>query len=249
AAHLAHRRPGRPDLRRQPRGRLAAHRRRAARPGADHARPAGRPEAGGDDRPQPAGVTAAAARPRHARGVPAATALALLVVALVLPAGPLAAQDSREAQRRLDRVKRELNEVGRERRRLEGQRGTASRELRQADERVDRNARELADTAAALARQEQALEALEARRDAAARGLSAQRTELAALLRAAYTVGGQAPLKLMLSQDDAAGASRSLAYHGYLQRSRSARIAELSAELSGLEEMERRIAAEREALA
>src|SRR5690606_2530363 len=63
------------------------------------------------------------------------------------------------------------------------------------------------------------------------------------------TVGGQAPLKLMLSQDDAAGASRSLAYHGYLQRSRSARIAELSAELSGLEEMERRIAAEREALA
>ena len=33
-----------------------------------------------------------------------------------------------------------------------------------------------------------------------------QAQELAALLRAAYTVGGQAPLKLMLSQDDAAGA-------------------------------------------
>ncbi|QQO07155.1 peptidoglycan DD-metalloendopeptidase family protein [Luteimonas sp. MC1750] len=180
---------------------------------------------------------------------PGAAALALLVAALVLPAGPLAAQDSREAQRRLERVKRELNEVGRERRQLEGQRGTASRELREADERVNRNARELADTAAALARQQQALSELEARRDAAARGLSAQRAELAALLRAAYTVGGQAPLKLMLSQDDAAGANRSLAYHGYLQRSRSARIAALSAELSGLDDMERRIAAEREALA
>ncbi|MBJ6979878.1 peptidoglycan DD-metalloendopeptidase family protein [Luteimonas sp. MC1782] len=173
----------------------------------------------------------------------------MLAAALVLPVGPLAAQDSREAQRRLERVKRELNEVGRERRQLEGQRGTASRELREADERVNRNARELADTAAALARQQQALSELEARRDAAARGLSAQRAELAALLRAAYTVGGQAPLKLMLSQDDAAGANRSLAYHGYLQRSRSARIAALSAELSGLDDMERRIAAEREALA
>ncbi|WP_234446544.1 peptidoglycan DD-metalloendopeptidase family protein [Luteimonas sp. MC1750] len=194
-------------------------------------------------------MTGAAAHPRRAVRAPGAAALALLVAALVLPAGPLAAQDSREAQRRLERVKRELNEVGRERRQLEGQRGTASRELREADERVNRNARELADTAAALARQQQALSELEARRDAAARGLSAQRAELAALLRAAYTVGGQAPLKLMLSQDDAAGANRSLAYHGYLQRSRSARIAALSAELSGLDDMERRIAAEREALA
>ncbi|WP_343225014.1 peptidoglycan DD-metalloendopeptidase family protein [Luteimonas sp. MC1895] len=194
-------------------------------------------------------MTGAAAHPRRAVRAPGAAALALLAAALVLPVGPLAAQDSREAQRRLERVKRELNEVGRERRQLEGQRGTASRELREADERVNRNARELADTAAALARQQQALSELEARRDAAARGLSAQRAELAALLRAAYTVGGQAPLKLMLSQDDAAGANRSLAYHGYLQRSRSARIAALSAELSGLDDMERRIAAEREALA
>lgn len=188
----------------------------------------------------------AAARPRR---FPRAPVMAALLLALAMPAGPLAAQDSREAQRRLERVKRELNEVGRERRQLEGQRGTASRALREVDERVNRNARELAATEAALARQQQALAELEARRDAAAEGLSAQRLELAALLRAAYTVGGQAPLKLMLSQDDAAGANRSLAYHGYLQRSRSARIAELSAELSGLEEMERRIAAEREALA
>ena len=75
-----------------------------------------------------------------------------------------------------------------------------------------------------------------------------QRAELARLLRAAYTVGGHAPLKLLLAQDDVAGANRSLAYHGYLQRGRSARIAELSAELAGLEAMERRITTEREAL-
>ena len=66
----------------------------------------------------------AAARLRRFRRAPV---MAALLLALAMPAGPLAAQDSREAQRRLERVKRELNEVGRERRQLEGQRGTASR--------------------------------------------------------------------------------------------------------------------------
>ena len=198
-------------------------------------------------------MSTAAARPRRGPAtrrarVPAALAALLLALATVA-AGPGAAQDSRDAQRRLDRVKRELGQIGRERRRLEGERGAASRALRETDERVARNARELAGTEAALERQEARLAELEARRDAAAEGLSAQRAELAALLRAAHTVGGHAPLKLLLAQDDVAGANRSLAYHGYLQRGRSARIAALSAELAGLEAMEREIASERATLA
>lgn len=181
--------------------------------------------------------------------MPVRAAASVLALALLLPAGPLDAQDSRDTQRRLEKVKRELDEVGRERRSIEGARGKASRELREADERVARNARELADTAAALARQQAQLAELEARRDTLAEGLSAQRRELAALLRAAYTVGDAAPLKLLLAQDDVADANRSLAYHGYLQRGRSERIAALSNELAGLEQMEQAIAAEREALA
>ncbi|WP_449284045.1 murein hydrolase activator EnvC family protein [Luteimonas yanweni] len=188
------------------------------------------------------------ARPVCSGSVPVLLMLLALLVLLAFPAAPAAAQDSRDAQRRLDKVKRELNEVGRERRRIEGRRGEASRALRDADERVAGNAGELAATEAALARQEQALAELEATRDALAEGLSSQRAELAALLRAAYTVGGAAPLKLLLAQDDAAGANRSLAYHGYLQRGRSARIAELSAELAGLEAMEQAISAERVSL-
>src|SRR5690606_22955162 len=258
ATHLAHRGPGGPGLCRQPRRRARARRRCPARPGADHARPARRPEAGGDDRQQPAGVNVAAARRSRFVHVPApapgarARGFALIVVLLALlvcPAAPVAAQDSRDAQRRLETVKRELDQVGRERRRIEGQRGEASRALRDADERVARNARELAATEAALTRQQQALAELEARRDVLAGTMSAQRAELAALLRAAYTVGGAAPLKLLLAQDDVAGANRSLAYHGYLQRGRSARITELSNELAGLEAMEQAIAGERAALA
>ncbi|MBB1473106.1 peptidoglycan DD-metalloendopeptidase family protein [Luteimonas sp. MC1782] len=177
---------------------------------------------------------------------PASALLALLLA--LAAAAPAAAQDSRDAQRRLETIKRELRDVASERRRLEGQRGAASRELRSADERVARVGRELRETEAALARQEAALATLVARRDALAGTLSAQRKELAGLLRAAYTVEQHAPLKLLLAQDDVAAASRSLAYHGYLQRGRSARIAALSEELAGLDAVERAIASERTAL-
>jgi septal ring factor EnvC (AmiA/AmiB activator) len=176
------------------------------------------------------------------------TAPALLALLLAVAAAPAVAQESRDAQRRLDTVKRELRDVASERRRLEGQRGAASRELRSADERVARVARELRETETALARQQAALATLVTRRDALAGTLAAQRKELAGLLRAAYTVGDHAPLKLLLAQDDVAAANRSLAYHGYLQRGRSARIAALSEELAGLDAMEREIASERTAL-
>src|SRR3546814_7487461 len=68
--------------------------------------------------------------------------------------------------------------------------------------------------------------------------LAARRDELGALLRAAYAIGDDAPLKLMLSQDKVAEAARALAYHRYLQRDRMQRIETLSAELAELERVD-----------
>jgi murein hydrolase activator len=175
-------------------------------------------------------------------------AFALALLAVVVFTAPAFAQESRETQRKLERVKRELRDVAAERRKLEGQRGEANRELRAADEQVGRSARALRETELRLARQRAEFAALQSRRDALRVTLGAQRKELAALLRAAYAVGEHAPLKLMLAQDDVAEANRNLAYHGYLQRGRSARIAELSAELAGLDALEREIVREQAAL-
>jgi septal ring factor EnvC (AmiA/AmiB activator) len=178
------------------------------------------------------------------------SALRLLAIALAIlfATEPAHAQESRETQRKLESVKRELRDVAAERRKLEGQRGEANRELRAADEQVGRTARALRETEVRLARQRAELAALQSRRDALRKSLGAQRKELATLLRAAYTVGEHAPLKLMLAQDDVAEANRNLAYQGYRQRGRSARIAELSAELAGLDALEREIAREQAAL-
>ena len=170
-------------------------------------------------------------------------ALALLALGVATAPVVEAQQNSRDAERRLERVRKELRDVASERRRLEGQRGEAARELRRSDERVAASARELSEVEASIARQQAALAELQDKREASEQAMAAQREELRTLLRASYAVGDAAPLKLLLSQDGVADAGRTLAYHGYLQRHRSARIAALREELSALADMEREIAA------
>jgi septal ring factor EnvC (AmiA/AmiB activator) len=178
------------------------------------------------------------------------SALRLMLFALLLAlAAPLAARQSGpEAQRQLDKVRRELNEVAAERRRLEGQRGAASRALRAVDERVASSSRALHDAEAQLVREQAAYEQLLKRREDLRGQHAAQRRELATLLRAAYAQGGHAPLKLALAQDRVADSQRQLAYYGYLQRQRVQRAATLTAELQELDRVEAQILARRTAL-
>jgi septal ring factor EnvC (AmiA/AmiB activator) len=176
-----------------------------------------------------------------------ALAFAIGLAALVAGSGAQA-QGTGDTQRKLEKLTRELTDVAAQRRRTEGQRGDASRDLRAADEQVGRSARELEDTRSRIAKAETGLVALQARRSALQSTLGQRRDELAGLLRAAYTVGQAAPLKLMLAQDGVADANRLLAYHRYLQRERVQRIAALSAELDEVQQVEARIVAMRREL-
>ena len=172
----------------------------------------------------------------------------LLLALALLTVGPAPAQSSREAERKLQKLRSELKGVAQERRHLEGQRGQASRQLRDADEKVARTGRVLAQTETALQRETRAMAELQAKRDALSAGLQAQRRELASLLRAAYRIGNNAPLKLLLSQDRVADANRSLAYHRYLQRERAQRIQALTTDLNDLHSVEAQIIERRKAL-
>ncbi len=176
-----------------------------------------------------------------------AIAAALLFV-IAWPVVPVNAQSSRDTERKLQRVRSELKTIASERRKLEGERGSVSRDLRKVDEQVGASARALSETETELVRGQSMLAELQKKRDALQLRLGAQRDELARLLRAAYMVGGDAPLKLMLAQDRVADTSRTLTYHRYLQRDRAQRIAQLTDELRGLETVERQIAQKRTAL-
>jgi septal ring factor EnvC (AmiA/AmiB activator) len=175
-------------------------------------------------------------------------ALALLAALSVAGAALAQQTGSREAQRRLEKVQRELRDVAAERRRLESQRGAASRELRAVDERVAVSSRALHEAEARLAREQSALTELQARRDTLRRQQADQRRALADLLRAAHAQGEHAPLKLLLAQDRVADAQRHLVYARYLQRQRLTLVAGLTAELAELDRVEAQILARRTAL-
>ena len=166
-----------------------------------------------------------------------------VAIAALLVAMPVAAQDSRDAERKLEKIKRELTSVAAERRQLEGQRGDASRQLRGADEKVGQSNRSLRETETRLLREQATLAELQQRREAMQDNLGARRAELARLLRAAYAQGGNAPLKALLAQDRVADTSRVLTYHRYAQQDRARRIATLTVQLRALDTLERDITA------
>ncbi|HEX7804254.1 MAG TPA: peptidoglycan DD-metalloendopeptidase family protein [Pseudoxanthomonas sp.] len=172
--------------------------------------------------------------------------LACLALAIgLLAVSPSPAQSQREAEKKLQKLRGELKSIAQERRKLESARGEAARKLREADEQVGKSSRSLSDTETALKREEAALAQLQRQRDDMRSRLDAQRRQLTALVRASYQLGGDAPLKVLLSQDKVADANRALAYHRYLQRDRARRIAMLSTELQALDEVEREIAQRR----
>ena len=172
----------------------------------------------------------------------------LLACCLLVAVGVAAAQERDDAERKLKQVQTELKSVAAERRKLEGQRGEASRTLRQADEQVGGVQRTLRKTQDTLRQDNAALLELQAERARLARDEAAKRAELARLLRAAQVAGQAAPLKALLAQDRVAEAERALAYQGYLQRSQVERLRVLSAELQRLDTVQREIAERRASL-
>ncbi|MEB1259817.1 peptidoglycan DD-metalloendopeptidase family protein [Xanthomonas campestris pv. campestris] len=192
---------------------------------------------------------AAAPLPHPTRSSPARAWLAAAVFACTLLAGTSAgAQSQREAERKLQQLRDELKTISADRRDLEGKRGTAAQQLRQADEKVAKTARALSETETALRTHEQKLSELQQQRAQLQRGLREQRVQLAALLRAADHVGRNAPLKVLLSQDTVGNATRMLADHRYVQSARAQRIQGLTTQLEALTQVEQQITERRQAL-
>lgn len=168
-------------------------------------------------------------------------AIVLLALALAPAAHAQAVKDSQDAERKLQTIRTELKSVAAERRKLEGQRGDASRQLRQADEQVGGVQRALRDADVGVQRDSAALQELQVERAKGKAELGAKRLQLAALLRAAQVAGSEAPLKAMLAQDRIADAERALTYQGYLQRGQVERIRVLTAELQRIDALQREI--------
>jgi murein hydrolase activator len=183
--------------------------------------------------------------------------MALVTVALAFPAAaPLARQEAREksqdAQRteaQLKALKAQIEQVARQVSRDQVERDRLSRELKAAElsvsdvreslDRVRKDRAERASKRAALADEKREREA----------DLARERQSLSGQLRAAYLIGSEEPLKLLLNQKDPSRAGRMFAYYSYFGRARAQEINRIATTLARIGQLDEELAAQDQRLA
>jgi murein hydrolase activator len=149
--------------------------------------------------------------------------------------------DAKKAESELQAVKSEIERVTRQVSEEQVERDRLTRDLRSAELSVGHARQSLSDLKRQRAEHATRRAALAAEQREREAQLDKNRAELAGQMRAAYTIGRQEPLKLLLNQEDPARAGRMFVYYGYFGRARAGqiklieddvqRIAELTAEL------------------
>jgi septal ring factor EnvC (AmiA/AmiB activator) len=109
--------------------------------------------------------------------------------------------------------------------------------------------RSIQDLEAQRRRQDENLTQLQNRRRTGQEQLARQQRTLSQLLRAAYLLDQQSPLKILLNATEPATVERSLRYYDYFYRSRAEHIADINKTLVDLNNLERNIQSKQHELA
>ncbi len=157
--------------------------------------------------------------------------------------------DARKAEADLQAVKSEIERITREVSAEQVERDRLTQELRTSELSVGK----LRDALSAVRRERAERAARRAALTAEQRVREAEvqhnRAALAGQLRAAYLIGRQEPLKLLLNQEDPALAGRMFAYYSYFGRARAGQIKLIEDDLQRLAELDGELAAEDQQLA
>lgn len=114
----------------------------------------------------------------------------------------------------------------------------AERQLQNAEQRIAQTRRALRKTARELDRLAAQLKALKQQQRSASDRLSRQSAALAREARAAYAMGRQQQVKLLLNQEQPSAVGRMLVYFSYFSRARQAKIEAMHATLQQLETLQ-----------
>jgi len=137
----------------------------------------------------------------------------------------------------IERLQTELQSKGRQQQAL-------VEELRSAEQAISRSVRRLRSFTEDLRQLESRLDALAGERDMQQEALQIERIALALQLRAAYAMGRQQRLKILLNQQDPSIISRMMVYYDYINRARTERMARISQVIEELVRIEAEIAGE-----
>ena len=180
---------------------------------------------------------------------PRLAAILLSGLLALLPMAPQADTGATEQRSKLEALRSRISGLRSQMQSTSGEKNQLSRQLQESEKQIGRLARKLRVMDGRLARQRERIEALRLEQAAQRQSLEAQRHELARQVRAAYAMGRQERLKILLNQQDPATVSRVMVYYDYLNRMRAKKMQAIHAHLQRLAATEREILDEERKLA
>jgi murein hydrolase activator len=179
------------------------------------------------------------------------TALCALAAPVPYAAAPTerSQADARRAEEQLQAVKAEIERVTREVGAEQVERDRLTRQLRGAELSLGNARAALLDLRHARAEGAARRTALAAEKRAREAQLDQNRDALAGQLRAAYAIGRQEPLKLLLNQEDPARAGRMFVYYSYFGHARAGQIRLIADDVTRLSQLEGELEAQDQKLA
>jgi len=173
----------------------------------------------------------------------------LLIAAALQVGAATAAPDAGEERAKLDTLRSRISGLRAEMESKSGEKTALSRELQDAEQKIGRLARKLRVLDGRLGRQRQRLDELHDDQIAQGRALEIQRQALSRQVRAAYAMGRQERLKILLNQQDPATVSRVMVYYDYLSKARLEKMRLIREHIDRLALTEREIREEERQLA
>jgi len=165
----------------------------------------------------------------------------ILLFILLTTQSPLIASqnnDFERYQKKLDRVQQSINKVKQHLKGTRYKRGHVVTELKQLESKISKNSRELSKTETKIDGLEQDISKLRAELKPLQHKLKTQRHGLAKQIRAAYAIGHQQQVKMLLNQQDPAEMGRVMVYFDYLNRAREQQISEFLRSIAEKERLE-----------
>ncbi len=176
-------------------------------------------------------------------------AAALLLTFSVLGASPtVATNDPKQANAELTKLRERMGELQQQLQTSRTQETSLARQVREVEQSIGVLSNNLRTVKRQLRDGERRLNELQDRYATTNSELGAERQLLARQLRAAYLLGRQEQVKLLLNQEDPARLGRALTYYRYLNQARLTRIGKVETMLQQLDQLQQDIGAQREAL-
>jgi murein hydrolase activator len=171
-------------------------------------------------------------------------ALVLLGSAALATPAPRPEGDARKTEAQLEAVKAEIERITREVSAEQVERDRLTRDLRGAELSVGEARAALLEVRRQRAEDAARRAALAGEKKTRETQLAENRAGLAGQMRAAYLIGRQEPLKLLLNQKDPALAGRMFAYYSYFGRARAGQIKLIEDDVQRIGELEGELEAE-----